>query len=113
LTVNIFKVWSINAVSTPKSAPEPSTTPTVYSFQNSKSTGTSPTFENWIRLSSPHQEEERVHIWHAIKFATDDDFLEKSDIRAVFRKNALSEEETMLFSLPDIAIDDAGNCRIM
>lgn len=65
-----------------------------------------------------------VEMYDAVLFATDDDFLEKSKIRAIFKKNAVSPEDAKLFEMPEykgtnnfdegqlILYDDATLCDI-
>jgi len=65
-----------------------------------------------------------LEVYDAVLFATDDDFLEKSKIRAVFKKNACTPEDAKLFEMPEfkgatnlndgqiILYDDAALCDI-
>jgi len=65
-----------------------------------------------------------LEVYDAVLFATDDDFLEKSKIRAIFKKNACVPEDAKLFEMPEfkgasnlndgqiILYDDAALCDI-
>jgi len=65
-----------------------------------------------------------LDMYDAVLFATDDDFLEKSKIRAIFKKNAVTPEDAKLFEMPEykgttnyddgqlILYDDATLCDI-
>ncbi|OUM62472.1 hypothetical protein PIROE2DRAFT_61878 [Piromyces sp. E2] len=65
-----------------------------------------------------------LEMYDAVLFATDDDFLEKSKIRAIFKKNAVAPEDAKLFEMPEykgsnnyedgqlILYDDATLCDI-
>jgi len=90
--------------------------------------------EEDISNSKPNNEEETkkddtdvsdidIEIYDAVLFATDDDFLEKSKIRAIFKKNAVTPEDAKLFEMPEykgassdeaqlILYDDATICDI-
>jgi len=65
-----------------------------------------------------------IEIFDAVLFATDDDFLEKSKVRSIFKKNAVTPEDAKLFEMPEykgpsnneeaqlILYDDATLCDI-
>jgi hypothetical protein len=65
-----------------------------------------------------------IEMFDAVLFATDDDFLEKSKIRSIFKKNAITPEDAKLFEMPEykgvsnseeaqlILYDDATLCDI-
>ncbi|ORX55226.1 hypothetical protein BCR36DRAFT_581272 [Piromyces finnis] len=65
-----------------------------------------------------------LDMYDAVLFATDDDFLEKSKIRAIFKKNAVTADDAKLFEMPEykgatnyddgqlLLYDDATLCDI-
>jgi len=65
-----------------------------------------------------------IEVYDAVLFATDDDFLEKSKIRAIFKKNAVQPDDAKLFEMPEykgasnfdenqlVLYDDATLCDI-
>lgn len=73
--------------------------PKVMSFQNALAQGT-PSFQTWVGTLG--KASAQVTIWKAERFATDDDFLRQSDIRAFFRSNSLTPEEAQLYAMPTV-----------
>jgi len=74
--------------------------------------------------SKPNNEEETknndtdvsdmdIEIYDAVLFATDDDFLEKSKIRAIFRKNAVTPEDAKLFEMPEYKGASSGEAQLI
>lgn len=50
--------------------------------------------------ASQESQKEATQIYDAVLFATDNDFLEMSKIRALFRENAITSDDAKLFEMP-------------
>ncbi|KAJ3076042.1 hypothetical protein HDU98_005991 [Podochytrium sp. JEL0797] len=93
------------------------------SFANSSGAAAGLSFEEWLsRTASVGGEKGKVVVgrdvgdegeggklfYVAEYFASDDDFLMKSSVRAVFRENALEAEDAVLFTLPGTNVGNGG-----
>ncbi|KAI8910211.1 hypothetical protein EDD86DRAFT_189849 [Gorgonomyces haynaldii] len=58
-----------------------------------------------IQTQKPDKEKS-VMIWNAVRVGTDDHFLRKSEMRKLFRENALVPEDAKLFQMPDVNTDN-------
>ncbi|KAJ3300040.1 hypothetical protein HK104_005036 [Borealophlyctis nickersoniae] len=70
----------------------------------------------------PKSEGANVKVYDAVLFATDNDFLESSRIRAIFRENAVTSQDAKLFEMPPytgveqappavVIVDDSAFCE--
>jgi len=62
---------------------------------------TEPKTEEEVKDNSSDISDIDLEMYDAILFATDDDFLEKSKIRAIFKKNAIQPDDAKLFEMPE------------
>ncbi|KAJ3031965.1 hypothetical protein HK097_005393, partial [Rhizophlyctis rosea] len=73
----------------------------------SPSTETQPLTTSQTPQTQP-ESEPTIHLYDALLFATDNDFLESSRVRAIFRENAVTPEDAKLFEMPPyLGVDDA------
>lgn len=79
--------------------------PQCHSLRNAVSAG-SPGVNEWLGTTAADSPVEPAQVWTAVLIATDDDYLRKSEVRKLFRENALAPEECRLYQMPDASATD-------
>lgn len=49
---------------------------------------------------------EKIQVWRAVQFGTDNDFLRVQKTRHFFRNNALQPEDVQLYQMPDVEYEE-------
>ncbi|KAI9094647.1 hypothetical protein DFS34DRAFT_628576 [Phlyctochytrium arcticum] len=85
--------------------------PTVFTIEDGKGTVASDTGTGPI-TQGPEETSSAVHVYDAVLFATDIDFLEQSRIRGIFRDNALTPDDAKLFEIPPVLEEDGFDFEV-